>query len=166
MYWYLATLRHGICYTGARKYLSSWPVEWLVGCGVGWMEPFLLTFIAFPKPIAGCFSLLDESAVATGRSIQYPPMLASMVWDTEWAVLRRCSVFWASPSVVRGKHSPWKKWRKPCSRCLRSTEAALGERVKGRERSGQVEASEGATLGSNVYWKIFFLWVLCSFTAP
>lgn len=76
-------------FAGARKYLS---LEWLVGWGVGWMQPFLLSLITSFLSTAGHFSLLNESAIRNCKGsnvfsiLQYLP-----IWY---------SIFWASTSVA------------------------------------------------------------------
>lgn len=49
--------------------------------------------------------------------------------------------------------SPMDKVEEAMLQVPKDTEAAQGERVKGRERSGQV----GAALANNVYWKILYV---------
>lgn len=105
---------------------------------------------------------LDESAFAMTAEHSVP---SSTCWYglSYWALPRRCSILGASTSVARWKRIPWIKRGKLWSRDLRITEAAQGDRVRGREMNDQVEASRGFCL--HVYGEKN-LWGLLPFYCP
>lgn len=68
-------------YICARKYLSSQPLECLLGWCVG-EKPFLRSLITF-IPTAGYFLSLGESVVAEAAEYSVSPVLACMVCNSE-----------------------------------------------------------------------------------
>lgn len=113
-------------------------------------------------PPTHCWTLLAARWICNlqwqrQQCVQYPPVLANVV-------LYLLGIYFSS----RCKHAPWKMWRKPYSRGLGVTGAVQGDRVRGREVSGQVETSGGCSFSNNVFMFIAkcFLWVLCPFKSP
>lgn len=88
------------------------------------------------------------------QCVQYPPGLSNVV-------LYHLGTYFSS----RCKHTPWKTWRKPYSRHLRVPGAVQGDRVKGKEISGQVETS-GRSGFSNSVFMFLRKHFLCPFKSP